>query len=214
MKVKIWSDIRCPFCYIGKRKFEKALEQFEFRDELELNWKSYELDPTLKTDPEKNLYDYFSEIKGVSREQAVQMNEQVTGIAREIGLEFNMDHAKVANSYRAHKLIQYAKKKGFANEMEEALFKAYFTDSNNIDDENVLNEIGGSLGISQEEMSKIFDSTELDEAVKQDQMEARAIGVRGVPFFVFDDRYAVSGAQSPETFLQVLNQVMQERKTA
>src|SRR3546814_692874 len=125
MKIKIWSDVRCPFCYIGKRKFEKALENFSHKDGLEVIWKSFQLDPNLKTQKELSIYDYFAKTKGLSKEQSVDMFDNVTQAAKEVGLSFRIDKSIVSNSFNAHRLIQLAKTKGVGNEVEEHLFKAH-----------------------------------------------------------------------------------------
>lgn len=210
MKVDIWSDIRCPFCYIGKRKFEKALEQFENKEDVEVTWHSFQLDPTLKTQPEVGLIDYFTKAKGISREQAIQMFSRAKDMAAETGLEFNMDSLIVANSYRSHQLLQFAKSKGLGDEVKEALFEAQFTEGKNIDDRQTLIKIAAGVGLDKKETEEILDSEKFAYQVKQDEMAAKNIGVQGVPFFVFNNKYAVSGAQAPETFLEVLEKSWEE----
>ena len=208
MEVKIWSDVRCPFCYIGKRKFEAALEQFQQKDEVKITWKSFQLDPTLETRTDINTIDYFVETKGISEEQARQMLVGATQMAKEVGLDFHLENSVLANSFKAHKLIQMAKSKGLGNEIEEALFKAHFEESKNIDDPEVLVQTASSVGLDENEVREMLKSDAFEYEVKQDELEARTIGVRGVPFFVFDDRYAVSGAQPSEAFLETLEKAM------
>ena len=210
MKVNIWSDVRCPFCYIGKRKFELALEKFPHKDQVEVTWRSFQLDPALETQKDVNIYDYFSKVKGVSTAQAREMFNNVTEIAREVGLDFNLEESIVANSFKAHRLIQLAKSKGLGNEIEEALFIIHFTEGKDIDDDETLLETGISVGLNKDEVKEMLDSNAFSREVKQDEEAAQTIGVRGVPFFVFNDKYAVSGAQSPDTFLQVLEKSWQE----
>ena len=210
MKVNIWSDVRCPFCYIGKRKFELALEKFPHKEQVEVIWRSFELDPSLKTQQDVNIYDYFSKAKGISQAQAKQMFSNVTDIAKEVGLDFNLDQSIVANSFNAHRLIQLAKSKGLGNEIEEALFIIHFMEGRNIDDQETLLKTGISIGLDAKEVREVLETNAFEPEVKQDEETARSIGVSGVPFFVFKDKYAVSGAQSPETFLQVLEKSWQE----
>jgi predicted DsbA family dithiol-disulfide isomerase len=210
MKVDIWSDIRCPFCYIGKRKFEKALEKFSHKNEIEVDWHSFELDPTLKTDPAVNAVEHIAEIKGISKAQAEGMHTHVTNAAKEVGLDFNFEKNIVANSFNAHRLIQLAKTKGLANEAEEALFKAHFTEGKNIDDNNTLLEVGLAIGLEKDEVNEIFTSDAFAKEVKRDEMQAQSFGIRGVPFFILNNKYAVSGAQSPDVFLQALSQAWTE----
>jgi predicted DsbA family dithiol-disulfide isomerase len=210
MKIDIWSDVRCPFCYIGKRKFETALESFPAKDKVEVTWKSFQLDPALETRQGEDIFSYFTRAKGVSREQAEEMFSNVTGIAKEVGLEFNIPASVLANSFNAHRLIQLAKAKGLGSQSEEALFRIHFIEGKDINDKNTLLETGVSIGLDQSEVKAMLDSTAYTDEVRRDEEAAQAIGVRGVPFFVFNDKYAVSGAQSPETFLQVLEKSWSE----
>jgi len=210
MKVDIWSDVRCPFCYIGKRKFEKALEKFPHKNEVEVNWHSFELDPSLKTDTSLNAVDHLAEIKGVSKAEVEGIHEHVTNVAKEIGLDLNFEKNIVANSFNAHRLIQLAKTKNLANEMEEALFRAHFIEGKNIDDKETLIQTGISIGLDEDEVKKIFSSDAFATVVRQDEMQAQSYGIHGVPFFILNNKYAVSGAQSPEVFFQALSQVWTE----
>lgn len=210
MKVEIWSDVMCPFCYIGKRRFEAALERFPHRDDIEVVWKSFQLNPQMKTDPTKSVNEYLAENKGWSIEQARQANEYVTRMAKEVGLEYHMDKAVVANSFDAHRLIQLAKSKGLGDEMEESLFNAYFTEGKNTADHDVLTELGRSAGLDEQETRETLAGTAFTEQVEQDIYESHQVGVRGVPFFVLNDRYAVSGAQPVDTFVGALNKAWSE----
>lgn len=206
MKVDIWSDVRCPFCYIGKRKFEMALEKFPHKDQIKIEWHSFQLDPNLETTTEVNAIDHISKTKGISKKEAEQMHRHVTQVAKEVGLDFDFDTTIVANSFNAHRLIQLAKTHDLGNEIEEQMFKAYFIEGKNIDDHKVLIQIGISTGLDEKEIREVLSSDVFSKEVKKDEMQAQSIGVRGVPFFVLNDKYAVSGAQSPETFLDVLEQ--------
>ena len=214
MKINIWSDIRCPFCYIGKRKFEMALEKFEHRNDVEVEWKSFELDPNLTTQADVNATEHLAEIKGISKERANEMQQYVKGIANEVGLDFNADKAVVANSFNGHRLIQFAKTKGLGNEAEEELFKAHFTEGKNIDNTEVLLQTAINIGLDENEAREMLASGAFAKEVKQDEMQAQHFGISGVPFFVLNDKYAVSGAQSPDTFLQALNQTWTESQEA
>ncbi|AVR47521.1 disulfide bond formation protein DsbA [Christiangramia fulva] len=211
MQVKIWSDVRCPFCYIGKKKLEAALEKFPQRDEVEIIWKSFQLDPSLKTDASSSTLEYFVKTKGVSEEQARQMFSGAANMAKEAGINLNIEKGILANSFMAHRLIQLAKTKDLGNEIEEVLFKAHFEEAKNIDDIEVLVQLAESIGMETEEVRDTLKSDAFAYEVKQDEMEARNIGVRGVPFFVFEDKYAISGAQPTEAFLQTLEKVWEER---
>jgi predicted DsbA family dithiol-disulfide isomerase len=210
MKVDIWSDVRCPFCYIGKRKFEMALEKFPGKERVEVVWHSFELDPGLTTRPGADATGHIAEIKGVTRAQAEEMHQHVTGVAKEVGLDFHFERSVVANSFSAHRLIQLAKSKGLAAEAEEALFKAHFTDGINIDDMQSLVLIGNTIGLDENRVKEMLDSGGFSSQVRQDEMQAQSIGIGGVPFFLFDNAYAVSGAQSPDIFLQALGHTWKE----
>ncbi|WP_234734298.1 DsbA family oxidoreductase [Tellurirhabdus bombi] len=205
MKVEIWSDIMCPFCYIGKRKFEAALADFDHSDKIEIVWKSFQLNPDMETDPSKNINQYLAEAKGWSLDHAKQMNAHVTGMAKEVGLQYDFDKAVLANSFDAHRLIQLAKKHGKGDAIEERLFKAYFTEGENTADHQTLQRLGAEIGLDADEISQVLSSDQYAEAVDRDIYEARQVGVRGVPFFVFNQKYAVSGAQGSEVFLGALN---------
>ena len=210
MKINIWSDIRCPFCYIGKRKFERALERFPHKDKVEIVWRSFQLDPTLKTAPGLHVYDYLAEVKGMTREDVIQMHVHVKKAAEEVGLEFNFDRAVVANSYRAHRLIQLARTKGLANDAEEAMFRAQFTDGQNIDDNQFLIQTGVAIGLPEDEVRDLIATDQYVNEVNEDESIARSIGIRGVPFFIMNETVAVSGAQSPALFLQALEKAWEE----
>ena len=204
MDVEIWSDIMCPFCYIGKRKFEHALGQFTHKDQVNIIWKSFQLNPDMKTEPGKNINQYLADVKGWSVSEAKQMNDRVTAMAREVGLSYDFDKAVVANSWDAHRLIQLAKKYGLGDAAEERLFKAYFTEGRDTSDHATLLELGTEIGLDATDVQQLLSSDQFAQAVNQDVYEAQQVGARGVPFFVLNRRYAVSGAQQPETFLGAL----------
>lgn len=206
MKVEIWSDVMCPFCYIGKRRLEQALENFEYADEVDIQWKSFQLNPAMETNPDININDYLAEAKGWSPEQARQMNERVTRMAAETGLEYHMEQAVVANSFDAHRLIQFAKTQDKANKAEEALFRAYFTEGKNIADHETLRVIAGHIGLDSDEVYEILESGQYADRVKHDVHIAKTLDIRGVPFFLFNRKYAISGARETEVFLKALKQ--------
>ena len=200
----------CPFCYIGKRKFENALAQFPHKENIEVVWKSFQLDPTTVTDPSLNSVEHLAHRKGWSTQQALETTAHVANIAKQVGLDFHFDKAVVANSFDAHRLSHLAKKYGKQNELEEKLFKAYFTDGKNTADHSTLLQIGKELGIDEKEISEVLNNTTYSNEVEQDIIEAQHIGVRGVPFFVLDRKYAVSGAQESNTFLGALTKAYEE----
>jgi len=194
----------CPFCYIGKRKFEQALQRFDGRENVAIGWHSFQLDPNMKSQPGKDVHTYLAEIKGQSREWSLQMHEQVTNTAKAVGLTYNFNIAVIANSFDAHRLIQLAKKHGKGDAAEERLFSAYFTEGKDTSDHATLIELAVEIGLNKEEVITMLAGAAYSNEVKADINEAAEIGVRGVPFFVFDRKYAISGAQSPDVFVQVL----------
>jgi predicted DsbA family dithiol-disulfide isomerase len=210
MKVDIWSDVRCPFCYMGKRKFEKALAQFPQKDKVEVEWHSFELDPGLKTEPNTSIHDYLARVKNVSRETSVKLHEQLQERAGEVGLSYNFDKTVVANSFDAHRLIQLAKLNGLAEAAEERLFKAYYTEGKDISDHLTLIILGDEIGLSGKAVKQMLDSDAFSDEVRYDERAAAELGIQGVPFFVINDRYGVSGAQQPEVFLKTLETAWKE----
>jgi predicted DsbA family dithiol-disulfide isomerase len=212
MKVEIWSDVMCPFCYIGKRRFESALQQFPFKDQIEIEWKSFQLNPDIKFEPGKHINQFLAEHKGISVERAKEMNDYVTNMAAAEGLRYNFDKAVVANSFDAHRFSHFAAKHGKGDAAEESLFKAYFTEGKNISDRDTLVQLGEDIGLNKEEVKQALESNAYAKEVQGDISEAEALGVRGVPFFVLDRKYAVSGAQSADAFVQALDRSFSEWK--
>lgn len=210
MKVEIWSDVVCPFCYIGKRKFETALEQFADRNNVQIVWKSYQLMPDIVTNPDKKVYQLVSEKHGVPLEQSKAMHSQMTQTAKEVGLVYDFDKAIPANTFKAHQLIQFAKAHGKQEEAEETLFHSYFTEGKNIDDVSTLLELGARTGLDKGALKDVLEKGTCISNVQADIYEAQQIGVQGVPFFVFNRKYAVSGAQDPKAFLETLQKAFTE----
>lgn len=213
MKIEIWSDVMCPFCYIGKNNFEQALAKLPFKDEVEVEWKSFQLDPTLDPKETKNTIEYFKEKKGFPEAQAQQMIGQVAQMGKGAGIDFNFEKALITNTFSAHKLLHLAKKHNKANEMEEALFIAHFIDGKNVGDLDTLVSLAESLGIDKEEAKQAVTSEEFDYEINQDILEARNSGVSGVPFFILNGKYSVSGAQPVELFENALQQTYNETVT-
>ncbi|MEZ4804339.1 MAG: DsbA family oxidoreductase [Bacteroidia bacterium] len=212
MKVEIWSDVVCPFCYIGKRRFEEALNAFEHKNQVEVEWKSFQLNSGLIPRDGQSLNQYLSEAKGISLDEAEKMNQYVCDMAKEVGLDYNLDNAVVANTFNAHKLLQYAKSIHLGDQMKEALMKAYFIDAKDLNSTNTLIEIADSIGLNTIESRKAIESNTFESKVEEDAYDAQQIGVRGVPFFVFDRKYGISGAQPLEVFERTLKQCFDEAK--
>lgn len=210
MKVEIWSDIMCPFCYIGKRKFEQALERFEHKDKINVEWKSFQLDPTMPERCEESQEQYLVKKKGFSESQVKGMLQQVTQMANDVGLDYHLDKAIMGNSLRAHRLIQWAKTMGKGDAIEERLFKAYFIDGLDLSDSATLKALAIEIGLPEAKVDQAFELEVFLQMAERDFAEAQQLGISGVPFFVFDRKYGVSGAQAPEVFLNTLNQSFQE----
>lgn len=206
MKIEIWSDIMCPFCYIGKRLLESALAKFP-NDKFEIEWKSFQLDPSITPQPGKDVYTFLAEHKGITLEQSKEMHKAVTERAKSVGLDYNFDKTIISNSLTAHRIIQLAKSKGLGDEIEEIFFRAYFTEGRDLGNVSTLIELGTQCELESNEVEDVVENETLYLSdVKADIAEAQEIGVRGVPFFVFDRKYAVSGAQPVEAFVQTINE--------
>lgn len=215
MKIEVWSDIVCPFCYIGKRNFETALQQFEEAQSIKLEWKSFQLDPELpKGTTYADTYRYLAERKGMSIAQAKEMTVGVAATGKNAGVALNFEKAIVANTWDAHRLMHLAQSKGAGSRVKEALFRAHFTDGKDISAPGTLVELGKEAGLEETAVSAMLSSDTYAHEVAQDIQEARNIGIRGVPFFVFNRKYAVSGAQPPEVFLQTLQKSFTEWRAA
>ena len=212
MKVEIWSDIVCPFCYIGKRKFEKALEGFAAKDKVEIEWKSFQLDPEMDNTKGLSVHEYLGKRKGGTAADGKRMNDNMTAIAKEVGLDYDFDNAIINNTLPAHRLLHFAKEKGLQNELKERLFKAYYTQGKDTGDVETLIQLAAEVGLPEAEARKVLEENLYAQEVLNDQEQAYQVGVQGVPFYVFNNKYAVSGAQSPEVFAEVLEKVWQEEK--
>jgi predicted DsbA family dithiol-disulfide isomerase len=211
MKIEIWSDIMCPFCYIGKRHLEAALQEFP-NEQFEIEWKSFQLDPTIVPQPGKNVYEYLAERKGMSVEDSTQMHAGVVARAAEVGLDYHFEKAVISNSLKAHRLIQLAKTNHLGDAMEETFFKAYFTEGRDLNDSETLMELCVGVGLNTSDVKGVLENETLfADAVESDISEAQQIGVRGVPFFVFDRKYAVSGAQPIEHFQETIQTVLEAK---
>jgi len=207
MKIEIWSDIMCPFCYIGKRQLETALKEFPGND-FEIEWKSFQLDPTITPQSGKDVYTFLAERKGISVEQSVEMHKGVVERAKSVGLDYHFDKAIISNSLTAHRIIQLAKAKKLGDEMEDIFFKSYFTEGRDLNDGPTLVELAVKAGLDQDLVLQVLKDENLFlKEVHHDITEAQEIGVQGVPFFVFDRKYAVSGAQPVEAFVNTIREV-------
>lgn len=212
MKVEIWSDVACPFCYIGKKNYEKALEKFPDASNIELEWYSFQLDPSIPKEGVEGMdtMTYLEQRKRMPASQIQDMFKHIGEMGRNVGIEFNFDKAVIANTMNAHRLLQLAKSKGLSNEVEEALFKAHFTDGVDIGNLQELKKIGIAIGLGGPELDRVLNSDDYSFEVNRDIREASNIGVKGVPFFVFNRQYGISGAQPVEAFLDTMNKAFSE----
>lgn len=211
MKITIWSDFVCPFCYIGATHLEKALENFDHADDVEIEYKSYQLEPGAQYEPEKTYMQAMIDRKGASEEQMQQMVDQIDEMATNAGLNYNFEDMKLTDTFPAHRVFQYAKEEGKGIEYYNKLYEAFFLNGELISDATVLKRIGTEIGLDETRIEEILENEkEYDKEVVSDIYEASQVGVQGVPFFVFNNKYGVSGAQPVEVFEQVLTQVHEE----
>jgi len=210
MKIEIWSDVVCPFCYIGKRHLEKALEQLPEID-AEITWKSFELDPNAPVNSELDIYDTLAKKYGHDREWAKQMNADMVQMAEKAGLKYDMDSVQPTNSFDAHQLIHLAKEFDKQDEMKEALLKAYFTEGKHIGDPEVLTDIAKTIGIDSEKALQTIENNTYSNKVMEDVEQAHRLGVQGVPFFYIDEKYGLSGAQPVEAFVEAFTKINAEK---
>jgi predicted DsbA family dithiol-disulfide isomerase len=210
MKVEIWSDIACPWCYVGKRRFEQALQQFEHVSDVEVVWRSFELDPHAPRTHAESQDELLAKKYGLPVEKARAMNERMTGEARKEGLDFHLDRVKVGNTFDAHRLVHLAAESGRADAMKERLMRAYFTEGEAVGEPDTLIRLGTELGLDEARVREVVDGDAYADDVRADEARARSFGIGGVPFFAIDERYGVSGAQPAEVLLDALRQAYEE----
>lgn len=210
MKIEIWSDYVCPFCYIGKRRLESALEQFAHREAVSIEYRSFELNTQAPMYSGKSMHQMLAEKYSMSIEEAKKANAGLTQQAAAMGLVYHFDQMKPTNTFDAHRLSHYAKSVGKAKEFTEKMFFSYYTESKLISDLDTLADIAQSVGMDREEsLTVLHDPSKFAGDVRSDEAAAQQFGITGAPFFVIDRKYAISGAQPPEVFLNALDQVWQ-----
>ncbi|RNF38525.1 DsbA family oxidoreductase [Planococcus salinus] len=210
MKIEVWSDYVCPFCYIGKRTLEIALKKTGFESQADVSFKAYQLDPAAPLDSTISTYESLAKKMGQTVEQAKEMTKGVAQHARTVGLEYDFDNMVQANTLAAHRLVKWAESLGKDAEMTENLLHGYFIEARNVGNTEVLLDIAEISGLPREEAQRVLSSDQFTEDVETDISEAGQIGVQGVPFFVVNRKYAISGAQPVESFVEALEQIAEE----
>jgi predicted DsbA family dithiol-disulfide isomerase len=214
MKIEVWSDVVCPFCYVGKRRLEAALAAFPHRDAVDVVWRSFELAPDAPTETGEPIDAMLARKYGMDLAEARAANARVTAMAADAGLEFRLDRARSGNTFDAHRLLHLAAEKGLGGEAKERVLRAYFSEGRAIGVRDELVRIGVELGLAEADVRGALEGEAYTAAVRADEREARELGVQGVPFFVVDRRYAVSGAQPASVFGEVLARAWAERTPA
>lgn len=212
MQIEIWSDVACPWCYIGKRRLEKALEIFAHADEVDIRYRSYQLNPAAPSDPTESLASLLGRKFGGGEAKGIEMIDRVEATAAEAGLILHHHSTIPANTRDAHRLLQYAATEGKQAALKERLLKAYFVDGVNVAHADTLRAVAAEVGLDAPRVDEVLSSNEFDDAVDADIREGTALGANGVPFFVIDRKYGVSGAQPTETFTQVLERAWAESR--
>lgn len=204
MLVEIWSDVVCPWCYIGKRRFEAAARRFEHADELEVVWRSFELDPNAPAERKGDALEHLARKYGVTREKAQAMEDSLTRTAAEEGLHYHLDRARRGNTFDAHRLLHLAADRGLQGALKERLLVAYFSEAEPIGDPETLARLTTDVGLDPTEVRDVLAGDAYAEAVRRDERLATGLGATGVPFFVFGRAAAVGGAQSPDILLEAM----------
>lgn len=207
MQIEIWSDVICPWCYIGKRRFETALAQFGHLELINVIWRSFELDPNAPRQQPGAMNELLAHKYHVSLQQADEMIARVTAQAREAGLEYHLDKARRGNTFDAHRLIHFAAEKQTGDKAIESIMHAYFSESLPVGDRAALAKLAPKFGIAESEALVMLESDKYSAAVRADESRAAGFGISGVPFFVFDEKSGISGAQPVEVFTEVLQQM-------
>jgi predicted DsbA family dithiol-disulfide isomerase len=214
MKVEIWSDVACPFCYIGKRSFEDALGRFEHADDVEVTWRSFQLDPSMPAAVDGGLDELLARKYGKTPEEARAMNQRVVDMAAGVGLAYRLDRAQPGNTLDAHRLLHLARERGLGDEVKERLLRGYFVEGELLSDHATLARLGAEAGLDADEAGRVLAGDAYAEAVQAEAAEAQQLGLGGVPAFVLDRRLLVSGAQPADALLGALQQAWDGREVA
>jgi protein disulfide-isomerase len=212
MEIEIWSDIACPFCYIGKVRLEKALS--ELSDvKPSITWRSFQLDPSAPENPEHDIYDTLAKKYGKDRKWAIEMNSNVVEMAEGEGLNFDMDAIQPVNTFKAHRLLHFAAKNGKQHEIKEALLNAYFTEGKDVGNIDTLTGLANDVGLDKTKTKEFLANNHFSEKVNRDMQKAREMGIQGVPFFLINKKYGLSGAQPMEAFKEALQKILNEENS-
>ena len=212
MRIEIWSDVVCPWCYVGKRHLEQALDRFAHRDAVEIVWKAYELDPHAPPERDGSYPERIARKYGIPEEQARASIARIVNAGADAGIDFRFDDLRAGNTFDAHRLLHLAASFGAQSALKERLLFATFTEGHPIGDRDTLVKLAGDVGITESHARRVLEGDEFGRAVREEEAEAMEMGATGVPFFVFDRRFSVSGAQPPETLLHVLDRAWSEAK--
>ncbi|HEX3425061.1 MAG TPA: DsbA family oxidoreductase [Acidimicrobiales bacterium] len=214
MKIEIWSDVACPWCFVGKRRFEEALTRFAHQDQVEVTWRSFELDPNAPRHRPGPYVERLAGKYGMAVDQAQAMVDNMVSVGRGEGIEFDFEHAQPGNTFDAHRLLHLAEERGLQNELKGRLMTANFSEGVAVGDPDALAAVATEVGLDADEVRSVLDSDRYEAEVRADERRAASLGIDAVPFFVFDGKYGVAGAQSSDIFLQILNDVWERSAPA
>lgn len=210
MEIEMWTDFAWPFCYIGKRRLEDAIKKINHP--IEVTYRCFELDPTIKRDIKENIYEALAKKYGMSIDQARANTQNIVQMAKEAGLDYHMDTLILTNTFDAHRLTMYAKTQGLMKEMTEQILHAHFTESKHIGDHETLTNLAAEVGLDREAVGKLLASDEFADAVRADEQKAQEYGIRAVPFYLINKKYAITGAQPTDVLVQTLKKIIEEEK--
>jgi predicted DsbA family dithiol-disulfide isomerase len=214
INIEIWSDIVCPFCYVGKKKIQQVIEKLNIEDEVQIIWRSYQLDPDLPSEKAYPSLEYLMLKKNISAEQMQGMNEYLKQQGLQYGIDFQLDKSMVFNTFNAHRLLQWSKEFNKSSELKEAFMKAYFTDGIDLSNPDNLISAVGMVGLDTEKAKEIINSTSYSESVNDDIYQSKTINLRGVPHFLFNDKFFISGAQEDLVFENAIKGELLRQKQA
>lgn len=214
MEIEVWSDVVCPWCYLGKRRLESAVAAFPQPDQIEIVWRAFELDPAAPSRQEISPLEHLSQKYGMTEDQVTASWARLTALAEAEGLEYHLDRTQRGSSFDAHRLIRLGKEHGVQDEVKERLLRAYFTECLAIGEQEVLHGLAVEAGLPAAEVADLLETDRFAESVREDERQARRLGIQGVPFFAIGGRYGVSGAQSAELLLEAISTAWSERVSA